>query len=307
MRVVHGTSGGAKPSSTGQEDGVVVPIAEPTTTATPDSDPPPDSTPPSRPQVKAPAVDPCIETLRSEAGGPDPAKAKGLDVYRDALEAERAQKLDLARRNYLKLIQNYPDSTLIPAAYFAFGEMFRREAVGDPSKASLAEQSYAEVIKYPAGKGSLWTVTQYRMGQVFLASKPEKALSVFMKAAKSAQQNPDDGCVTEASAAALEGSAAAFAEAGQPDKCVTFYSSLTTDKGRMAVACVAVAEHLAAKKKGGDAQRVLAASLGPAAAAHMAQTDMDTYCKRAKAAADDAKASGGVDASLDKALAAACP
>jgi hypothetical protein len=61
----------------------------------------------------------------------------------------RRRSYDNARKVYLELIHNWPNSKYIPNAYLAFGELFFNEAQGDPSKWALAEQSYSEVVKYP--------------------------------------------------------------------------------------------------------------------------------------------------------------
>ena len=53
-----------------------------------------------------------------------------------------------ARRAFYELIKTRPQSTYVPYAYFAFGEMFQREAKSDPAKWDFAQQAYAEVKKY---------------------------------------------------------------------------------------------------------------------------------------------------------------
>ena len=297
---------GQEPSS-GNETSLVVPAPDPTETATTDSPPPDTKTETPASKVQIVAIDPCIDALRTDAGGPDPSKATGLDIYRDGLDAERQNKKDIARRKYLQLIQNNPDSTLVPATYFAFGEMFRLEAVSDPVKVSLAQQSYAEVLKYPAGKGTFWGVSQYRLGQVLLGSKPQEALAAFAKAIKTKQLYPGDGCADLLMFNAVDASAAAYAEVAETDKCVSFYQSVTNDAGATAIACVTVAQKLAEKKKGAEAQRAIAASLQPAAKAKMDSIQLASFCQRAQDAATAARASGGTNATLDKALGAACP
>lgn len=70
-------------------------------------------------------------------------------LYDDALRFERQGNGAQARRSYYELIAKHPNSPLVPYAYFAFGEMFLREAQADPSKLDLALQAYNEVAKYP--------------------------------------------------------------------------------------------------------------------------------------------------------------
>jgi TolA-binding protein len=69
-------------------------------------------------------------------------------LYDDALRFERQGNAAQARRSYYELISKHPSSPLVPYAYFAFGEMFWREAQSDPSKLALAQQAYSEVTKY---------------------------------------------------------------------------------------------------------------------------------------------------------------
>ena len=301
---VEGGDGQPKPADTSAE--VVVPVPEPTTTAAVEAPPPADVRIPSRAATGAGPIDPCVAKLRDDAGGQDSAKATGAVDYHDALAAERTGRLDAARRGYFKLIQNYPNSTLIPAAYFAFGEMFAAEAALDPSKVTLAEQSYREALKYPSGPGSIHTVANYRLGLVLRASKGQQALSSLMKAAKADREAPTDGCVKEAAKAATEESTGVFAAVGQPDRCWAFYLSVTGDGARTAAACASVAEHFAAGKIGGDALKTLAASVELGAKAQADDAARAAYCKRVKATADAARSGGAASAALDKALPAAC-
>ncbi len=71
-------------------------------------------------------------------------------LYFKGLELEMGGYLTNARRAYLDLIRKSPQSKLVSAAYFAFGEMFFDEAAADASKLDLALQAYNEVLKQPA-------------------------------------------------------------------------------------------------------------------------------------------------------------
>src|SRR5262249_44276589 len=82
-----------------------------------------------------------------------PAPSSGCideTLYDLAYEYEQGGDLAEARKAYLDLIQASPGSKYVPSAYLAFGELFFQEAQGDPSKWALAEQSYKEVVRYPA-------------------------------------------------------------------------------------------------------------------------------------------------------------
>lgn len=87
-------------------------------------------------------------------------------LYYGALEHELAGDLRNARSRYYQLIAKQPQSKLVPAAYFAFGEMFYVEAPQDPSKWALAKQAYLEVIKYPKPANTLYDDAQQRLTDV---------------------------------------------------------------------------------------------------------------------------------------------
>ena len=68
--------------------------------------------------------------------------------YYLGLEYELGGDLMNARKTYYELIRNAPASKYVPYAYFAFGEIFFREAKSDPTKLDLAKQAYIEVMKF---------------------------------------------------------------------------------------------------------------------------------------------------------------
>ena len=111
-------------------------------------------------------------------------------MYLAAYESERAARLDDARKAYLRLIQSYPTSRLVPYAYLAFGELFLREAKQDPSKLGLAEQSYAEVRKYPPPQNEVYGYALLRLGEVYAQKgDPARARATWAKLRLYAEQN----------------------------------------------------------------------------------------------------------------------
>jgi TolA-binding protein len=92
-------------------------------------------------------------------------------AYYMALEHELEGDRPNARRAYYELIKEFPGSTTIPYAYFAFGEMFLAEAEGDPSKEQLAEQAFREVLKFPPLQNPLYTEAQSRLAEIALRRK----------------------------------------------------------------------------------------------------------------------------------------
>jgi predicted negative regulator of RcsB-dependent stress response len=271
----------------------------------------PEGTVPDAPARKAAVagdVEECIAKLRSSVSADDQAKMGGEADYHDALAAEREGKLDRARRGYLKVVQDNPSSVFVPAAYFAFGEMFAAEAQSDPSKVALAEQSYNEVLKFPPAVNKLWAVSSYRLGVVLRTQQPLRALSALARAAKAEREAPQNGCAAEVSLAALAASIPVFVETGSPAKSFDFYVGLAGDRASAAQTTLELAERYVAAKKRDDAAACLAASVEPGAKAQPDAAVRAAYCERVKqvAGAIRAGATKPVTA-LDKALAAACP
>jgi TolA-binding protein len=140
--------------------------------------------------------------------------APGLDCgdavyYALGLEAERAKELDTARKAYLRLIQSYPQSRLIPLAYVAFGDMFLREAEADPAKLSLSEQSYLEALKYPPPENVILGYAHLQLGRTLRRKGDEAAASRSLRKATAwAEQYPRAVAAAEIGAAAREEMAA---------------------------------------------------------------------------------------------------
>jgi len=84
--------------------------------------------------------------------------------YYLGIECEVSGDLAKARKAYFELVSQHPSSSLVPFAYFAFGELFLREAKSDPTKLTLAEQAYAQALK--TAKPDLLPDTLLREGQV---------------------------------------------------------------------------------------------------------------------------------------------
>lgn len=87
-------------------------------------------------------------------------------LYYVSLEYVRSGQRDDARKSMLQLIQNYPQSAFVPHTFFGFGEMFFQEALGDPSKWVLAEQSYKETAKYTSSPIAPWALL--RLAEIYV-------------------------------------------------------------------------------------------------------------------------------------------
>ena len=158
----------------------------------------------------------------------DPRRSTGCDdevLYRLGLEAERAGDLDRARKALLQLLQSHPGSRYTAAAYVAFGEMFLKDAAADPSKLPLAEQSYAEAIKYPS-ESRVHGFARFRLAEVQARKGDDpQALSNLVQAATWAAAHPDD---TGLAAAVRREAVEVYARSGDPRKARAFFSRMAS-------------------------------------------------------------------------------
>jgi tetratricopeptide (TPR) repeat protein len=117
-------------------------------------------------------------------------------AYFAGLACERLGKLDDARKLYLTTLQSHPDSRFAAHAFLAFGELFIPEAERDPSKWTLARQSFEEVVKLPPPGNELYGYGLLRLGQIYQRlGKREAARAAFGKLALLAEREPGWGSV----------------------------------------------------------------------------------------------------------------
>jgi TolA-binding protein len=165
----------------------------------------------------------------------DPSKSTGCTdevLYYLAYEHEQANDLEKARKVYLKLIQNWPQSKFIANAYLAFGELFFNEAQGDPSKWALAEQSYNEVIKYPAPENKVFGYAHYKLAYVaWNKGDFQKGISEFKKTIDFGQQYSSLPNAKELANSARRDLIPVYALAGEPKKAHDFFKPLSGDAG----------------------------------------------------------------------------
>src|SRR6185503_10351516 len=112
LGVACGPPPAAQSDPAGSAPVVVVPPASTASVAPEDAAADAPKASPSRPASAAGNVDECIARLRDTAGSTDPSKMGGEIDYRDGLGSERSGSLDRARKAYLKVIQNNPQSAL---------------------------------------------------------------------------------------------------------------------------------------------------------------------------------------------------
>lgn len=95
---------------------------------------------------------------------------------------------------YFQLINTKREtsSAYAPYAYAAFGDMFQGDSRRDSSKLKLAQQSFAEVIKYDSLEPGLLAYALLRLGEIHMA-QGESALAqrMHVRLAILAQRSPD--------------------------------------------------------------------------------------------------------------------
>ena len=165
----------------------------------------------------------------------NPAQSSGCTdevLYYLAYEYEQGNDLDNARKVYLELIQGWPQSKFIPNAYLAFGELFFNEAQGDPSKWALAEQSYGEVIKYPAPDNKVWGYAHYKLAYVYW-NKGDfvRAMSEFKKTIEYGVQYASLPNAEQLAVSARRDIIPIYALAGDPKRAHDFLKPLSGDSG----------------------------------------------------------------------------
>ncbi|MCS6899612.1 MAG: hypothetical protein RMJ98_08040 [Myxococcales bacterium] len=155
-------------------------------------------------------------------------------LYYLAYEYEQGQNLDEARKVYLQLINETPQSKYIPNAYLAFGELFFNEGQTDPSKFELAKQSYAKVLEYPEAQNKVYGYALYKMGYVYwnLGERENfaKALDFFKRTIEYADRHAKEPGVEALQKNARKDIIPVYALVGKPTEAYSFFKPLSGDK-----------------------------------------------------------------------------
>ncbi len=155
-------------------------------------------------------------------------------LYYLAYEYEQAQNLDEARKVYLQLINETPQSKYIPNAYLAFGELFFNEGQTDPSKFELAKQSYQKVLEYPEAQNKVFGYALYKMGYVHwnLGERENfaKALDFFKKTIEYGERHAKEPGVEALQKNARKDIIPVYALVGKPGEAYGFFKPLSADK-----------------------------------------------------------------------------
>ncbi|MBP6844315.1 MAG: tetratricopeptide repeat protein [Kofleriaceae bacterium] len=168
----------------------------------------------------------------------DPSRSTGcadeaLWLLGRAYEAQG--QLASARKTYLQLIQDWPQSAFVPEAYFAFGELFLAEGSADPSKLALAQQSFAQVTGSAAHASPLWGYAQQRLGRIaWRGGDDARALAALKNAIEYGQQYASTPGAAAVAAAARVELVAVYARAYPPMQARAFMTSLAGDRADVA-------------------------------------------------------------------------
>lgn len=227
----------------------------------------PGEEPPSASGDVEPA-DACIEKLRARRDSKAmKAQAEDAVLYAEALRAERAGEMDKARRGYLQVVMKYPQSSFVPLAYFAFGEMFFRESEKDPSRLELAQQSYMEVVKYPPAENVALGAAHFRLAEVFRKKGDlQRALSEEKKVLELHTNQPKAECSASLAEPARGMLVTTYVEVGRPEVAYEFFRRSSGDppgESTHALSMIAALAELYFEKNG--AEHAITALLGASA------------------------------------------
>ena len=162
---------------------------------------------------------------------PDYSKIDEI-LYYLAYEYEQSGDLDNARKVYYELIQKAPKSKYIPNAYLAFGELFFQEAMGDPTKWTLAAEAYKQVLKYPPPENKVWGYAHYKLGYSYWnIGDYAKAIQEFKETIEYGDKYSNEPNAAQLQKAARKDLVPVYAVSGKPDKAYNFFKPLSGDKG----------------------------------------------------------------------------
>lgn len=168
----------------------------------------------------------------------DPSRSTGCvdEALWLAGRASEAQgKVAEARKLYLQLIQDWPQSAFLPEAYFAFGELFLAEASADPSRLDLAQPSFAQVIDRAPPDSVLRGYAQHRLGRIaWRRGDVALAVSAMKKAIEYGQQHASTPGAAAIAVAARVELVAVYALAYPPAQAHAFMAPLAGDRADVA-------------------------------------------------------------------------
>jgi tetratricopeptide (TPR) repeat protein len=228
------------------------PVPDPPAITIAEPSPPPDEADDPAPP---PHKDDCRQALLSGANLP----AGGVDaaLYQDALAA-RAKDKNRARQLLLELVEHHKKSPFVPLAYLQFGEMYFEEAQADPSKWSLTEKFYQEVMKYPPPENRAWAYAALKMGIACEgAGDRPRAIDSYKQAIEGATTYGGDACSAGIAEEGRERIVPAYAEVGRPLAAYAFFKPMAGSDARLAQMMVDLAKALAPRDAAGAAAVII--------------------------------------------------
>lgn len=126
-----------------------------------------------------------------------------------AYTLQGAKRVDLARKVYQQLIQNYPNSKFIPFAFLAFADYFF-----ETNSLAQAEKFYDKVLEFPTSP--VYAYALYKKGWVYLnLDRPQDALETFYDVTQKTRDKERYEILNRAS---KKDFVRAYAEVGRPQK-----------------------------------------------------------------------------------------
>ena len=126
-----------------------------------------------------------------------------------AYTLQGAKRVDLARKVYQQLIQNYPNSKFIPFAFLAFADYFF-----ETNNLAQAEKFYDKVLEFPTSP--VYAYALYKKGWVYLnLDRPQDALETFYDVTQKTRGKERYEILNRAS---KKDFVRAYAEVGRPQK-----------------------------------------------------------------------------------------
>lgn len=150
-----------------------------------------------------------IKVYRDIATNPKFRNYKRIDValFYYAYTLQQAKYQSEARKIYLQLIRQHPDSKYIPFAYLAFADYFFLE-----QNLTNALKFYNKVLEFP--RSEIYEYALYKKGWVFLnLNRHKDALEVFFEVVKRTKGKKDKRTLNKA---AKKDFVRAYAEVGKP-------------------------------------------------------------------------------------------
>jgi tetratricopeptide (TPR) repeat protein len=137
-----------------------------------------------------------------------------------AFTLQSAKYVDQSRTVFQKLIQDYPNSRYVPAAYLSFADYFFEQ--NDLVK---AEKFYDKVLEFP--KSSVYAYALYKKGWVYLnQARHQDALETFLQVAQKTERDKDKKVLNKA---AKKDFVRAYAEIGKVQKAYQSFQRVDQD------------------------------------------------------------------------------